>query len=82
MPIICVLNRSKAQSWSWLDFTQRQVDFKYDPITHLAGAVQSAIEFFLNNAFNQILIGKILEKHQIKTYIASNGKEAIELIAK
>ncbi|NRA21363.1 MAG: response regulator [Oceanospirillaceae bacterium] len=35
-----------------------------------------------DNAFNQILIGKILEKHQIKTYIASNGKEAIELIAK
>jgi len=35
-----------------------------------------------DNIFNQILIGKILEKHQIKTHIASNGKEALELIAR
>ncbi|MEM5528649.1 ATP-binding protein [Gammaproteobacteria bacterium AS21] len=33
-----------------------------------------------DNAFNQILIAKILEKHKIQPFIASNGKEAIELI--
>jgi len=33
-----------------------------------------------DNIFNQILIGKILEKHQITAHIASNGKEALELI--
>jgi len=33
-----------------------------------------------DNTFNQILIGKILEKHQITAHIASNGKEALELI--
>jgi two-component system sensor histidine kinase BarA len=35
-----------------------------------------------DNVFNQILIGKILAKHNIKSFIASNGKEALELIAK
>lgn len=35
-----------------------------------------------DNTFNQILISKILEKHQIKSYIASNGREAIDLIEK
>jgi two-component system sensor histidine kinase BarA len=33
-----------------------------------------------DNTFNQILIAKILEKHKIQPFIASNGKEAIELI--
>ncbi len=35
-----------------------------------------------DNTFNQILISKILAKHNIKSYIASNGKVALELIAK
>ncbi len=34
-----------------------------------------------DNKFNQILISKILAKHNIKSYIASNGKEALALIA-
>ncbi len=33
-----------------------------------------------DNFFNQILIGKILEKHNITAHIASNGKEALGLI--
>ena len=35
-----------------------------------------------DNFFNQILIGKILEKHNITAHIASNGKEALVLIEK
>jgi len=34
-----------------------------------------------DNNFNQILIAKILAKHNIKSFIAANGLEAIELIA-
>lgn len=33
-----------------------------------------------DNVFNQILISKILQKHNITPYIASNGKEALALI--
>jgi two-component system sensor histidine kinase BarA len=34
-----------------------------------------------DNYFNQILIANILEMNNIKSYIASNGREALELIA-